>query len=138
MKLFRQKTLKPVSLVLAIFMLLISGPFQSVYAAMIGTETVMDGARGQQARAYLNQLLAREDIQSALLAQGIDSREAKARVDSLSDAQAVEAAEKFDQLPAASGFFETLLVVAFLVFLILLITDIAGYTDIFPFVRPMR
>jgi hypothetical protein len=41
-------------------------------------------------------------------------------------------------LPTASGFFETLLIVAFLVFLILLITDIAGYTDIFPFVRPMR
>ena len=138
MKVFRQKTLKPVSLVLAIFMLLISGPFQSVYAAMIGTEAVMDSARGQEARAYLKQLLAREDIQNALLAQGIDSREAKARVDSLSDAQAVEAAEKFDQLPAAGGFFETLLVVAFLVFLILLITDIAGYTDIFPFVRPMK
>ncbi len=138
MKVIRQKTLKPVSFVLAIFMLLIAGPFQSVYAAMIGTETMLDSARGQEARAYLNQLLAREDIQNALVAQGLDSREAKARVDSLSDAQAVEAAAKFDQLPAASGFFETLLIVAFLVFLILLITDIAGYTDIFPFVRPMR
>jgi hypothetical protein len=138
MKLMRQKTLKPVSFVLAIFMLFISGPFQSVYAAMIGTETMLDSASGQQARAYLKQLMAREDVQNALAAQGIDSREARARVDSLSDAEAVKAAEKFDQLPAASGFFETLLIVAFLVFLILLITDIAGYTDIFPFVRPMK
>ncbi|MBW2411324.1 MAG: PA2779 family protein [Deltaproteobacteria bacterium] len=138
MKVFRQKTLKPVSLVLAIFMLLISGPFQAVYAAMIGTETVLASARGQEARAFLKQLLAREDIQKALVAQGIDAGEAKARVDSLSDAEAVKAADKFDQLPAASGFFETLLIVAFLVFLILLITDIAGYTDIFPFVKPMR
>jgi len=138
MKLLRQKMLKPVGIVLAIFMLLISGPFQSVYAAMIGTETVLDNARGQEARAYLTQLLAREDIQNALAAQGIDSGEAKARVGSLSDAEAVKAADQFDQLPAASGFFETLLVVAFLLFLILLITDIAGYTDIFPFVKPMR
>jgi hypothetical protein len=135
MKVFRQKTLKTVSFVLAMFMLLISGPFQSVYAAMIGTETVLDSARGQEARAFLKQLLAREDIQSALVAQGIDSREAKARVDSLSDAEAVKVADKFDQLPVASGFFETLLIVAFLVFLILLITDISGYTDIFPFVK---
>jgi hypothetical protein len=105
---------------------------------MIGTETVLDSARGQDARAFLKQLLAREDIQKALVAQGIDSREAKARVDSLSDAEAIAAADKFDQLPEASGFFETLLVVAFLVFLILLITDIAGYTNIFPFVKPMR
>ena len=138
MKLLRQKTLKPVSLVLALFMLIISGPFQSVYAALIGTEAVLDSARGQQARAYLKQLLARDAIQKALVAQGIDPGEARARIDSLSDSEAIKSADKFDQLPAGSGFFETLLIVAFLVFLILLITDISGYTDIFPFVRSMK
>ncbi|CAB1056846.1 hypothetical protein D1BOALGB6SA_1585 [Olavius sp. associated proteobacterium Delta 1] len=137
MNLVRQ-TLKPLSFVLAFFMLLISGPFQSAHAAMIGTETVLNSARGQEARAYLKQLLAREDVLNALVAQGIDPGEAKARVGSLSDAEAINAADKFDQLPAASGFFETLLIIAFLVFLILLITDISGYTDIFPFVSPMK
>jgi hypothetical protein len=130
--------LKPVSFVLAFFMLWISGPFQSAFAAIIATETVLDSAHGQEARVYLNQLLLREDVQNALLSQGIDPGEAKARVDSLSDTEAINAAEKFDQLPAGSGFFETLLMVAFLVFLILLITDIAGYTDVFPFVKPMK
>jgi len=39
-------------------------------------------------------------------------------------------------LPAGGdGFFATLLIVALIVFLVLLITDIAGYTDIFPFVK---
>jgi len=137
MKVVRQ-TLKPVSFVLAFFMLMISGPFQSASAAIIGTETVLDSARGQEARAYLNQLLAREDVQEALVAQGIDPGEARARIDSLSDSEAINSADKFDQLPAGSGFFETLLIVAFLVFLILLITDIFGYTDIFPFVRPIK
>lgn len=137
MKVARQ-TLKPVSFVLAFFMLMISGPFQSAYAAIIGTETVLDSARGQDARAYLKQLLAREAVQNALVTRGIDPREARARIDSLSDAEAINAADKFDQLPAGSGFFEALLIVAFLVFLILLITDIAGYTDIFPFVKPMK
>jgi hypothetical protein len=138
MKLLRQKTLKPVSLVLALFMLIISGPFQSVYAALIGTEAVLDSARGQEARDYLSQLLAREDVQNALVAQGIDPGEAKARVGSLSDEEAIHAADKFDQLPTASGFFEALLIIAFLVFVILLITDIAGYTDIFPFVKSTK
>lgn len=137
MKVVRQ-TLKPVSFILAFFMLMISGPFQSAYAVIIGTETVLDSARGQEARATLKQLLAREAVQNALVARGIDPGEAEARIDSLSDAEAIHAADKFDQLPAASGFFETLLVVAFLVFLILLITDIYGYTDIFPFVRSKR
>lgn len=137
MKLFRQ-TLKPVSLVLAIFILMISGPFQSAFAAIVGTEAVLDKSRAQEARAYLNQLLARRDVHNALAAQGIEPGEARARIDSLSDAEAIQAAEEFEQMPAGSGFFETLLIIAFLVFLILLITDIAGYTDIFPFVRPMR
>ena len=137
MKLFRQ-TLKPISFVLAFFILMISGPFQTAYTAIIGTESLLDSARGKEARTYLKQLLAREDVQHALVAQGIDPGEAKARINSLSDAEAIDAADKFDQLPAASGFFETLLIIAFLVFIILLITDIAGYTDVFPFVHPKK
>jgi len=137
MKVVRQ-TLKPVSFVLAFFMLMISGPFQSASAVIIGTETVLDSARGQEARATLKQLLAREAVQNALVVRGIDPGEAEARINGLSDAEAIRAADQFDQLPAASGFFETLLVVAFLVFLILLITDISGYTNIFPFVKSMK
>ena len=137
MKSVRQ-TLKPVSFFLAVFVLMISGPFQSAYAAMIGTETVLDISRGEQARVYLKSLLAREDVRAALVARGLDPLEARSRIDSLSDAEAVNAAERFDQLPAGGGFLETLLIVAFLVFLILLITDIAGYTDVFPFVHPMK
>jgi outer membrane protein OmpA-like peptidoglycan-associated protein len=40
-----------------------------------------------------------------------------------------------DQLPAGGGFLETLIIVGFLIFLILLATDITGYTDVFPFVK---
>ncbi|MEJ2164482.1 MAG: PA2779 family protein [Desulfobacterales bacterium] len=137
MKSVRQ-VMRPVGLFLAVFMLMISGPFQSAYAAMIGTETMLDASQGRQARAYLKSLLAREDVQAALIAQGLDPQEASARIDSLSDAEAMTAADRFDQLPAGGGFFEALLIVAFLVFLILLITDIAGYTDVFPFVHPMK
>jgi len=137
MRLVRQMV-KPVSFCMAIFVLLISGPVQSAYAAMIGTETVLETSRGQEARVYLKSLLAREDVQAALIARGLDPQEAKARIDSLSDAEAVNAADKFEQLPAGGGVLETLLIVAFLVFLILLITDIAGYTNVFPFVHSMK
>jgi hypothetical protein len=133
-----RRAMKPVSFFLAVFVLMISGPFQSAYAAMIGTETVLDISRGEQARVYLKSLLAREDVRAALVVRGLDPQEARCRIDSLSDAEAVNAAERFDQLPAGGGFLETLLIVAFLVFLILLITDIAGYTDVFPFVHPMK
>lgn len=137
MKVVRQ-TVKPVSILLAIFMILISGPFQSVFAAMVGTETVLDTSRGLEARQYLNRLIAREDVQAALLARNIDPEEVRARLDSLSDAEAVAIAGKLDQLPAGGGAVEAILVISLIVFLVLLFTDIMGYTDIFPFVKPAR
>ena len=134
MKVVRQ-TLKPVSIMVALFMLVISGPFQSVFAAMIGTETVMEASQGQEARARIKQLLEREDLRQALINQGIDLREAGARIDSLSDAEAITVGDKLDQLPAGSGGLEVLLIVSLIAFIVLLITDIMGYTDIFPFVK---
>ena len=134
MKTVRQ-TLKPVSIIVAIFVLVISGPFQSVFAAMIGTETMMAASQGQEARDRIIQLVGREDVRQALINQGIDPREAGARIESLSDAEALAVAEKLDQLPAGSGALEVFLIVSLIVFIILLITDIMGYTDIFPFVK---
>ena len=134
MKLVRQ-TLKPVSIMVALFMLVISGPFQSVFAAMIETETVMEASRSQEARTRIKQLIEREDVRQALINQGIDPREAGARIDSLSDAEAIRVGDKLDQLPAGSGAFEVFLIVALIAFITLLITDIMGYTDIFPFVK---
>jgi len=134
MKTVRQ-TLKPVSIMAALFMLVISGPFQSVFAAMIATETVMEASQGQEARTRIKQLLEREDVRQALINQGIDPREAGARIDSLSDAEAISVGDKLDQLPAGSGALEVLLIVSLIAFIVLLITDILGYTDIFPFVK---
>lgn len=127
--------LKPVGLFLAVFMFLISGPCQSAMAAMIGTESVVDSDSANDAREYLKSLLAREDVKSALISQGIDPGEAEYRLDSLTDEEAARLADRLQELPAGGDFFTTLLIVVFVVFLVLLATDIAGYTDIFPFVK---
>jgi hypothetical protein len=126
--------LKPVGLFLAVFLFLISGPCQSAIASMIGTESVVNTDHAQNAREYLNSLLAREDVRNGLVSQGIDPVEAKNRLDSLTDEEAIRVADQLQALPAG-GFFTTLLIIIFIVFLVLLATDIAGYTDIFPFVK---
>jgi len=104
-------------------------------AAMIGTEVAIDAGQAQNAREYLNGFLAREDVRNALISQGIDPQEAKNRIASLTDEEAQRVADQLEQLPAGGDFLVTLLVIVFLVFVILLLTDIAGYTDIFPFVK---
>lgn len=126
---------KTVAFLLAFHMLMMSGPYQSAWAAMIGTDSIIDADRSQRTRDRLNHILAREDIRAALVSRGVDPQEAKARIDSLTDAEVDRIADMMDQLPAGSGFFETFIIVVFLVFIILLFTDIYGYTDVFPFVN---
>jgi len=70
--------------------------------------------------------------------QGIDAAEAKERVDSLTDAEAIRLASEIEKLPAGGDPFGVILIVGCIVFLVLLFTDIAGYTDIFPFVNFYR
>jgi hypothetical protein len=130
-----RKVSKPTAIFLSIYMLMLACPYQSAWAAMIGTESITNVDRSQSPRDYLNNLLAREDIQAALVSQGIDPQEAQARIDSLSDAEVNDIVDKLDQLPAAGGVLETILLIAFLVFAIFIVTDIAGYTDIFPFIK---
>jgi len=130
-----RKVSKPTAIFLSIYMLMLACPYQSAWAAMIGTESIINVDRGQSPRDYLNNLLARKDIQAALVSQGIDPQEAQARIDSLSDAEVNDIVNKLDKLPAGGGVLETILIIAFLVFAIFIVTDIAGYTDIFPFIK---
>jgi hypothetical protein len=129
-----RKLSKPIAICLSFFMLMLACPCHSASAAMIGTDSIFNGNRDQSPRDYLNDLLSREDLKAALVSQGIDLQEAQARIDSLSDAEVRDIVDKLDQLPAG-GVLGTLLIIAFLVFLILLLTDIGGYTDVFPFVN---
>jgi flagellar basal body-associated protein FliL len=96
---------------------------------------MIDMARAQEARDHVNSILAREDVKAVFIAQGINPLEARARVDTLSNAEIINLADQIDQLPSGGGTLETVLIVALIVFLVLLFTDIMGYTDIFPFVK---
>ena len=125
---------KPVSVFLTILMLLISFPHHSVFAAMIDTETFLEVNRGQKARSYVNRMMVQTEVGEALIAQGIDPLEAKARLDSLSDAEVIRLAEQIEHLPAGGNALGVLVGASLIVFIVLLITDILGYTNVFPFV----
>jgi VIT1/CCC1 family predicted Fe2+/Mn2+ transporter len=130
---------KPVSLVLAVYVFMISGPQQAAIAALVGTENVFDAANVQSARERIRNLMAREDIQTALVNQGIDPQEARARAEALSDAEAVRLADAIESLPAGGTNALAIVIGAILiVFLVLLITDILGYTSVFPFTKKHR
>ena len=137
MKLIR-KRIGIISLFMAIIMLLITTPYQPLLAAMVPTEATIYKIKDQDARDHLKTLISKNDIKNALISQGIDPDEAKARVDNLSDSEVIEVAGKIEQLPAGGGAFGALIGAALIVFLVLLLTDILGYTDVFPFVKSQK
>jgi N-acetylglucosamine-6-phosphate deacetylase len=123
---------------MAIFMLVLCTPCQTVLAKMIPTATVMDAERVDAARMRASTFLGYQDVVDVLVSQGIDPAEATARIASLSDAEVVRLADRIEQLPAGGDAFATIAVASIVVFVVLLVTDIMGYTDIFPFVKKRR
>jgi len=105
---------------------------------MISAEQVAGStltAGGEQDRARIMSTLSREDVQAALVARGIDPAQAKGRVAALTDEEASLMASQLDTAVAGGDGIIGAIV---LVFLVLLLTDILGFTKIFPFTRSIR
>jgi hypothetical protein len=123
---------------MATLMFLIAVPYQSIFAAMITTDVAVESERAEKSREYLKELIARENIEKYLIDQGIDPVEVKSRIDSLTDSEAIALADQIEELPAGGSALGIIVGAALIVFLVLLVTDILGYTDIFPFVKAQK
>lgn len=104
-------------------------------AAMVGTAQVVAARQGSLDRARLAALLEREDLQRELGAMGVDVKDARDRVAGLTDAEVARINQQLERLPAGS---DSVLGVLVLIFIIFVITDALGATDIFPFVHPIK
>ena len=108
-------------LMIAIVALTASLPAQ---AAMVGTAQiqantpVMAGDVTQQ----------REWIREHLVKGGVDETVAVTRVAAMTDAQIAQIHQRIDEAPAGGGTAEAIIIIG----LILVITELMGYTDIIP------
>jgi hypothetical protein len=132
-KFLRQRQL--ISLLMTIVMIGISLPCQPLMATMIDMETLMEADQAQKARIYVNQIMAQKEVRQKLIAQGIDPREAQTRVDCLSNTEVVRLAHEIEHLPAGGHVIGVLVGAVLVVFIVLVITDILGYSDFFTFIK---
>ena len=107
----------------------LSAPLPAL-AGIVSTDAVVAGVE----RERLAGMLERSEVQERLQALGVDPANARARVAALSDVDAAQLAAQLDELPAGGD----ILGAAVLIFLVLLVTDMMGYTKIFPFTRSAR
>ena len=96
------------------------------YAGIVGTDKSFTEHSAQQDREKLRALMARDEVQGLLADNGLTVEQAQQRVDALTDKEAQQLAENFDE-QAAGGILIALLII-FLVFIIL---ELAGVTDVF-------
>ena len=101
---------------------------------MVGTPQVLAAEQGRLDRDRLNSLLGREDLQRQLSALGVDVEHAKDRVAALTDAEVARINQRLAELPAGGSALGVVL----FIFIVFIITDALGVTDIFPFVHPIK
>jgi hypothetical protein len=120
---------------LAVLMAVTSLPMGLAQAKMVTTDQVIEQATPSDDRAQVRDFLAREDVQQQLTLLGVDPQEAARRVASLSDEEVQQIAGRLDELPAGEGAVGIIVGAALIIFLVLLVTDLLGLTDVYPFVK---
>lgn len=115
---------------------LLTGLPLSAQAGIVSSEAALAPAvvTTTAERERVAAFFSREDVRAELQAQGVSADKALARVRAMSDDEVAQLAHRVDQAPAGAGIVGVL----FTVFVILLVTDILGFTRVFPFTRPIR
>jgi len=110
---------------------------QVSWAQMASTESLLERPIAVSSHEKVSQFIAREDVVKKFEQMGVDPKMIEVRVASMSNEEASMVASQIDTLPAGGDFGGIVGAVVF-VFIVLLITDILGFTKVFGFTRSIR
>ncbi len=110
------------------------GFYAPAHAGIVSTEEAQTSISASADRDKVNNFLQRDDVREALVGRGVSADAAQERVRAMTDAEVAQLAQRIDQAPAGGDAIGVL----FAIFIILLITDIIGWTKVFPFTRSIR
>ncbi len=123
---------RPIAVLLSQLLALM--PLLPAQAAMIGNEQIINQSQSQQTRDSLQQLLEQDTARQQLQAWGVNPEQIQNRIDSLTDSELARINQQVDTLDAGGNVLGILLVI----FVVFVITDVIGATDIFPFIHPVN
>lgn len=119
------------SFTLAVALIIGTVPVVYADAPLVPTHAVLSQIDSELNREQLLDMLDTEAVVRSLERNGVSIDEARARVAALSDQEVRMLNERMQELPAGANIVGVL----FSVFIILLITDLLGLTNVFPFTR---
>jgi hypothetical protein len=100
---------------------------QALVAEPVGTGAVLQQESAEAQVSRVRETLARDDVQRAMIALGVDPATARERVASLTPAEVAALEGELERLPAGGDF----LAVVGIVFVVLIILELVGVTNIF-------
>lgn len=103
-------------------------------AAMVSNQQIIHAAEETDARQSLLQTLKRDEVQQQLLSLGVSPVDVESRIQHMSYAEIAQLNQKIDELPAGSGVLGAVV----FIFVVFVITDVIGATDVFPFIHPVN
>lgn len=132
---FLRKYSRFLAMPMATLMLAVSMPLGIAQAALVGTEQLVEPSQAEADRALVATFVARDDVRAQMRNMGVNPDEAAARVAVMSDVEIQRIATKIDEMPAGQSAVGAIVGAVVLIFVVLLITDLLGLTDVFPFVK---
>ena len=132
---FLRKYSRIIALPLAVLMMAVTMPLGVAQAALVGTDQLVAPSQAEADRARVAAFVAREDVRAEMRKMGVDPDEAKRRVAVMSDVEIQRFAAQIAQPPAGQSAIGVIVGAVVLIFIVLLVTDLLGLTDVFPFVK---
>jgi hypothetical protein len=124
--------LSPILIALMIYTVV---PVIPAFAGIVTTDQLIDLQAAAADRDKVSGFLAREDVRRQMQELGVDPQNVDQRVAALSDNEVRALAERIDQMPAGQGVVGVIILVAVVLFVVFVITDMIGVTDVFPFIN---
>jgi hypothetical protein len=112
----------------------ISMSSSNVGAAIVTNDVVVSHMQQNNAKTELLQTINRSDVKEELLALGVNPANVEKRIDLMTHEEIAQLNQQIDELPAGGDVLGILLVI----FIVFVITDVIGATDIFPFIHPVN
>jgi hypothetical protein len=106
----------------------------NAHAEMVDTGSVIAEQRSAFDRHELMMALEREDVRIKLVELGVDPDSARDRVAAMNNDEIDQMANRMDQLPSGADAGGVIAVLGIL-FLVFIVTDLMGITNVFSFVR---
>jgi hypothetical protein len=106
----------------------------NVHAALVDNGQVISQVQANNARSVLLESIQRSDVKAQLQAMGVSQADIENRVNMMTAEEVAQLNRNIAELPAGGDVLGVILIV----FIVFVITDVIGATDIFPFIKPVN